>query len=312
MKAELQRKESQHVGPIKSNQKKVKLSFMDNRPQAVNQTKLVKSIQKEDNLNTTKGLIQGNTIQRTMISFSDIGHYVCNCQEHNLSGDKGVYMRIQFYRDPTEGHKIGFVQIVKSKTKKGRKWKSEKQHGLRKALTSSKGYRIDSMSNNPVYGTGILYREQDISLSTPYSQDIDIKEDYAEMVDKPQRKTNEDSCVKFITRAIDLDTKEYLGAITWGFSIESGNCVIEDAKQYMMPSTHSNRRDFNSAIKAWNKLKFLNKNETFILSNGDLRRFTKGPIVSGDFIYSGGKKYHIAEGEIKGEHLASIVNLPTE
>lgn len=57
MKAEKQHKEPQQADPIQSKQEKTKLSFVDNRPQAASQTKLIQSIQKKDSTNT-------NLIQR--------------------------------------------------------------------------------------------------------------------------------------------------------------------------------------------------------------------------------------------------------
>lgn len=47
MKAERQHKEPQKAESIQSKRERSKLSFEDNRPQAVNQTKLVQSIQKK-------------------------------------------------------------------------------------------------------------------------------------------------------------------------------------------------------------------------------------------------------------------------
>lgn len=49
MKAERQQKEPQKAEPIQSKRNRSMLSFVDNRPQTVSQTKLIKSIQKKEN-----------------------------------------------------------------------------------------------------------------------------------------------------------------------------------------------------------------------------------------------------------------------
>lgn len=49
MKAERQHKEPQQAKPIQSKRERSKLSFVDNRSQTVNQTKLVQSIQRKEN-----------------------------------------------------------------------------------------------------------------------------------------------------------------------------------------------------------------------------------------------------------------------
>ena len=50
MKAERQQKESQQINPVQSKCERSRLSFVDNRLQIVNQTKLVNLIQRETDI----------------------------------------------------------------------------------------------------------------------------------------------------------------------------------------------------------------------------------------------------------------------
>lgn len=81
MKAERQQKESQKAEPIQSKRERSKLNFVDNRSQTASQTKLLKSIQKKENLSDYSIddmpihlKLGGNVVQRAVgMEFQTVG-----------------------------------------------------------------------------------------------------------------------------------------------------------------------------------------------------------------------------------------------
>ncbi len=223
-----------------------------------------------DNRSSNHILMQKRIIQRATVDIANIGRYDSTLTPANpRSGTSGVHMKLKFTIDPARGlprsSKIGFIQVVKSQIKGSMYgWnRACLKKTSSKMLVSSKGYRIDSMYNNPVYGGKSLKPGDGIEKTTPARLMYGCKivlgswNTPAEMEDIPNQCCDSSKTLrtKFITRAIDLNNKVYLGAVQWGYELTtSGNAIPIDITESPMLSG-SPSRDFQSAIIKWNSLK---------------------------------------------------------
>lgn len=165
--------------------------------------------------------------------------------------------------------KIGFIQIVKSHYL-GKDIPSVYERKLR--TNHDTKYRIDSMSNSPVYGSDMLESDKKITDSIPkemengktateygyYYKEVGcfgdkIVKKKASMKDEPnipKIQAQENDFMQFETRAFALDSNTNLGGIEWGYKVGVNKEITLDSAVLL-----NDNSNYQSAANHWNLLK---------------------------------------------------------